>query len=1227
MANINDNTLRIRQLNCYKQERSTALLSRWHKHTDISCIQEPNITQLRALRGVGKVYKCETQKIPRTAIFIHNHIDVTKLPKFCNKDITTILLEKHKLVISSVYHDKHLPVWPDYLDQLVIYCRRKHFKLLLASDANSHSTVWGCKYNDGRGFTIEQNCMTHNLTICNQGDKPTYDDSIFRQTKVRKDIPDITISNSPDLISDWEVSDEPSMSDHKIITYSIKNVEKSSETMRRNFKNTNWNDIAKDIRKVVPENITEYWSEHKLESACQQLTQVLKDSLDIHAPLTPPSKRYEYWWNPACSAAKKKCQKAERIAKTKKTDALRMEAREALREYKKLCWKSKGEAWKRFISEIDSIPEMGKVTKIMRRLHEKDVELGLVKDKDDILCETKQQSLELLMSEHFPNCTFIDSPQEIDKPPDKLRHVKRQSYKWITRERFRLAVNNFSPGKAPGIDEWRAEILQYLDNDTIDYIIELFSASIALHYVPLDWRRTCVKFLSKPGKTDYTAKNSFRPISLMSVLFKTLERLSYWHIEETALHNKPYHASQYAFRKGSGCENALSDLVNTIEKATHKGQYCLLVNTDIAGAFNNVSYDAILTAMKKRGIDDNIINWFKFFLTNRTCEAQLGDTKIYCTTDCGCPQGGIKSGMVWNLIYDPQLEEFDKPIHKRVTAKGFADDGSLTVTGGNIKELYKVMQRALDAAQQWATDCGLKYCPAKCNAMLFTNKRKVEELPKLRLNGQIIPQVKTARILGVIFDTKMSWKPHINQKIDKCKAILMKIKPILNKHWSPNAIYNKWLYTSVIIPILTYGSVVWERVSDDKNIQKKLVKLQRLGLTGIANARHSTPTAALELIYDVPPLHLQIKQRAQETYLRLGELRHDVWSYPRIKKQGHLERLRSSLPNLRTDDTMTPRPNRNRKYQVIIDTSLKDFPETEGLLLFTDGSKNKEKTGCGVLLSDERYSERLPDRTIFQAEIRAIQLACEHILSKDIKQTKITIHVDSQSALNSLKAPYMKSKLVGNTINLLNAIGAENNLTLRWIKAHNSNNTTPSGNDIADELARHGANSNNWTGAVIHPPRSEMINYIRTRTRELRAKEWQNRTDCRQTRAFIAKPQPKIWKDIKLQGNEKIGRVIRFLSGHGHMRRHSTLIKYDISGEEADNHEEAQCRLCLEHEETPIHLITECDVLFHERLGIFGQGEILAWLRDRPPDWSPALLEFINLQTVRDLDTRPPADP
>ena len=45
--------------------------------------------------------------------------------------------------------------------------------------------------------------------------------------------------------------------------------------------------------------------------------------------------------------------------------------------------------------------------------------------------------------------------------------------------------------------------------------------------------------------------------------------------------------------------------------------------------------------------------------------------------------------------------------------------------------------------------------------------------------------------------------------------------------------------------------------------------------------------------------------------------------------------------------------------------------------------------------------------------------------------------------------------------------------------------------------------------------------------------------------------------------------------------------------------------------------------LANEMLNLFSNTEILAWYRDKPPDWSPVLLDFMHLQTVRDLDTQP----
>ena len=52
--------------------------------------------------------------------------------------------------------------------------------------------------------------------------------------------------------------------------------------------------------------------------------------------------------------------------------------------------------------------------------------------------------------------------------------------------------------------------------------------------------------------------------------------------------------------------------------------------------------------------------------------------------------------------------------------------------------------------------------------------------------------------------------------------------------------------------------------------QKMLKSLQRLALIQIANVRRSTPTAALELLYNVPPLDLHIWETALKTAVRLG---------------------------------------------------------------------------------------------------------------------------------------------------------------------------------------------------------------------------------------------------------------------------------------------------------------------------------------------------------------------
>jgi hypothetical protein len=281
--------------------------------------------------------------------------------------------------------------------------------------------------------------------------------------------------------------------------------------------------------------------------------------------------------------------------------------------------------------------------------------------------------------------------------------------------------------------------------------------------------------------------------------------------------------------------------------------------------------------MSHRVIDNTIIKWYDHFLKTRTVTSTLGGTEAAIRPGKGAPQGGVISAIIsWNLVFDNFLKIYDNSVIKSI---GFADDGTLLITGICIKTIYDIMQKALQHAENWAAENGLKFCPKKTNAILFTRKHiKIESLPHLRMYGQQVPNVKETKILGVVIDFKLNWTPHITQKIVSCKKALMMICPLLRRTWSPKPIYARWLYEGVIIPMLTYGS-----------IRKKLSSLQRLGLTAITFVRQGPPTMGMELIYGLR-CHDR-KSRAEHKSKKIISLQLH-FKYQRTKDQGPRPRLK-----------------------------------------------------------------------------------------------------------------------------------------------------------------------------------------------------------------------------------------------------------------------------------------------------------------------------------------------
>jgi hypothetical protein len=212
---------------------------------------------------------------------------------------------------------------------------------------------------------------------------------------------------------------------------------------------------------------------------------------------------------------------------------------------------------------------------------------------------------------------------------------------WITLQRTWAAINSFGPHKACGPDKLKPVVLQHLSWEAVEALSKIFTAVIQLGNVPARWRTSDVIFIDKPGKTDLENPHSFRQISQMSFVYKTLEKVVAMDLEENAFKDNPMQEDQFGFVKGRSTEHALSATVNEIEKGLHNKEFVITTLLDIKGAFDNIKPQAIIKAMRKQGVRQNVCNMCKQYITNRRCSCTLSDKAIVAILTMGSPQGGI----------------------------------------------------------------------------------------------------------------------------------------------------------------------------------------------------------------------------------------------------------------------------------------------------------------------------------------------------------------------------------------------------------------------------------------------------------------------------------------------------------------------------------------------------------------------------------------------------------
>ena len=394
------------------------------------------------------------------------------------------------------------------------------------------------------------------------------------------------------------------------------------------------------------------------------------------------------------------------------------------------------------------------------------------------------------------------------------------------------------------------------------------------------------------------------------------------------------------------------------------------------------------------------------------------------------------------------------------------------------------LQRCLNKIETWATENGFKFSKTKTQCVHFCQLRGLHPDPVLNIYGSPIPVVEEARFLGLLFDKKLSFIPHIKALKAKCLKALDVLKVLSNTNWGGDRSVLLNLYRSLVRSKLDYGSIVYG--SARKSYLKCLDTIHHQGLRLALGAFRTSPVESLYAESNEPSLYTRREKLSLQYTTKLAAnpknpAHNCVFNpkYERFYNNTHsaikplglrilplLEQANISIKNVQPFSLPSKEPwtlnpprvildlHKNKKSEVDSHIFKTEFLEIKSaykhyMSIYTDGSKQDEKVACAVVSPNFTDSIRLPDNSsIFTAEAKAIDIALYHI--RDQPEKQFIIYSDSLSVLRSLKNLDHRNPLIQQIFRKYNYLSSFKEIVFCWLPSH----TNIRGNELADLEAK-----------------------------------------------------------------------------------------------------------------------------------------------------------------------------
>ena len=434
-------------------------------------------------------------------------------------------------------------------------------------------------------------------------------------------------------------------------------------------------------------------------------------------------------------------------------------------------------------------------------------------------------------NDHFVSIapSLASNIPNVNTDPTSYIARNQNSFRYFTctYEEVTSIIRNLK-NKKGSLEEIPVTILKKITDLVSPILSMLFNQSVSSSSFPDVLKTAKIVPIYKAGpKTD---KNNYRPIALLPTISKIFEKLIHKRVSSFLTKFKLLYSDQYGFQSKKSTTDAILKFTDECYNALNSKKALISVYIDFSKAFDTVDHRILLEKLELYGFRGPILGWFKSYLSSRLQYVEIQGVKSTLKPSvCGVPQGSVLGPLLF-LIYINDMHLCCK--HLKVI--NFADDSTAYLTRDNARSAIPVVNYDLEKLDEWVCANKLSLNTSKTAYTVFSNQSQ-SDIPDVIIRNTEIAACQKQKFLGIILDSKLNFKEHIDKTANKVKSangILWKLS-----QYVPSQVLTKIYYT-LVYPFLIYGVEIWGNSS-----KVALDRLSRLVLTAQKRTRNHSNLA------------------------------------------------------------------------------------------------------------------------------------------------------------------------------------------------------------------------------------------------------------------------------------------------------------------------------------------------------------------------------------------------